>query len=381
MTLLPLPGRSWWAGTLALHGRAAAPPGGNEHRALRGRHAPAPLHGRARRADRDRLAGPLGGRGHVPQPQPRRRPERRVRQGGRPAQAVRARHVPVPERGRAARRPPARLHRHRRLRPLPAHDRPQRPAHHGLRRLRPAGRAVRGADRPAPAHHHRGQHRHHAPPAAAPGPGPRPPPVDLAPPTRASTAGPSGSSCRSSTPGTTPTPTGPGPSPSWWPSWTPASASRARAPTRTAAPWADLSPTERRVVVDAHRLAYLQRGAGQLVPGPGHGAGQRGGHRRRPQRARQLPRVPAAAEAVDDAHHRLRRPADRRPRRARLARGHQAACSATGSAAPRAPTCASHHRSRRRGRPADRGVHHPARHAVRRHLHGAGPRASPRRAS
>ena len=40
----------------------------------------------------------------------------------RPAEALRARHVPVPERRRAARRPPARLHRHRRLRPLPAHD-------------------------------------------------------------------------------------------------------------------------------------------------------------------------------------------------------------------------------------------------------------------
>ena len=45
-------------------------------------------------------------------------------------------------------------------------------------------------------------------------------------------------------------------------------------------PWADLSPVERRKVVDAHRLAYLARGARQLVPGPRHRAGQRGGHRR-----------------------------------------------------------------------------------------------------
>jgi leucyl-tRNA synthetase len=42
-------------------------------------------------------------------------------------------------------------------------------------------------------------------------------------------------------------------------------------------------------------------------------------------------------EAVDAAHHRLRRPADRRPRRARLADAGKLPCSATGSAAARAP--------------------------------------------
>ncbi len=61
------------------------------------------------------------------------------------------------------------------------------------------------------------------------------------------------------------------------------------------------------------------RGPGELVPGPGHGAGQRGGHRRRAQRARQLPGVPAQPEAVDDADHRVRRPAGRRPGPAGLA--------------------------------------------------------------
>ena len=54
---------------------------------------------------------------------------------------------------------------------------PQRPAHPGLRRLRPARRAVRGADRHPPAGLHRGQHREHEAPAAPPGPGPRPAPV------------------------------------------------------------------------------------------------------------------------------------------------------------------------------------------------------------
>ena len=63
------------------------------------------------------------------------------------------------------------------------------------------------------------------------------------------------------------------------------------------------------------------------MPRPGHGAGQRGGHRRRAQRAGQLPRVPPQPEAVDDADHRLRRPAGRRPGPAGLAgfgQGHAA---------------------------------------------------------
>ena len=63
-----------------------------------------------------------------------------------------------------------------------------------------------------------------------------------------------------------------------------------------------------------------QRGAGQLVPRPGHGALQRGGHQRGPLRARQLPGVQAQPAPVDDADHRLRRPARRRPRPGRLAR-------------------------------------------------------------
>ncbi len=75
--------------------------------------------------------------------------------------------------GRAARRAPAGLHRHRRLRPVPADARAQRAARDGLRRVRPARRAVRRADRPAPAHDHRGEHRDHATPAAAAGAGPR----------------------------------------------------------------------------------------------------------------------------------------------------------------------------------------------------------------
>ncbi len=58
---------------------------------------------------------------------------------------------------------------------------------------------------------------------------------------------------------------------------------------------------------------------GELVSRPGHRAGQRGGHLRRPQRPRQLPGVPETVAAVDDAHHRVFGPAARRPRRAGLA--------------------------------------------------------------
>ena len=78
------------------------------------------------------------------------------------------------------------------------------------------------------------------------------------------------------------------------------------------------------------------RGAGQLVPGAGHGAGQRGSHRRQVG-ARRPSRRPHAAAAVDAAHHRLRRAAARRPGAGRLARSRSRRCSATGSAAAKAP--------------------------------------------
>ena len=62
------------------------------------------------------------------------------------------------------------------------------------------------------------------------------------------------------------------------------------------------------------------RDARQLVPRPGHGAGQRGGHLRGALRARQLPGVPAQPAAVEHADHGLRRPPGRRPGVHRLAR-------------------------------------------------------------
>ena len=67
------------------------------------------------------------------------------------------------------------------------------------------------------------------------------------------------------------------------------------------------------------RASRTRRDPRQLVPRARHGARQRGGHRRQ-ERARRPPgRAPAAAP-VDAQDHRVRRPARRRPRRARLAR-------------------------------------------------------------
>ena len=275
-------------------------------------------------ANRDRagLAGPLGGRGHLPHAEPERAVGRPGRGRRRGAQGLPAGHVPLPVRHRAARRAPAGLHRHRRAGPLPADDRPQRAARDGLRRVRAAGRAVRRADRHAPAHHHRAQHRA-LPGAAAPaGPGPRRPPLGGHHRRRRSTAGPSGSSCRSSTPGTTTEQQRARPI-----AELEAELAAGTRPTPDGRGWSELTDDR---AAPAGRLlpAGLRlRGAGQLVPRPGHGAGQRGGHRRRAQRARQLPGVPPQPEAVDDADHRLRRPAGRRPGPAGLAglgQGHAA---------------------------------------------------------
>ena len=64
---------------------------------------------------------------------------------------LRARHVSLPQRGRAARRPPGRLHGHRHRLPLSADAGPERNAPDGLGRLRPARRATCQADRrPSP---------------------------------------------------------------------------------------------------------------------------------------------------------------------------------------------------------------------------------------
>ncbi len=338
-----------------------------DSRARRARHA-VPLHGCAGRRDRGPLAGPVGRRGNLRGAQPGR-PAGRAGQGRSPAEALCAGHVPVPVRHRAARRAPAGLHRHRRARPVQADDRAQRAARAGLRRVRPARRAVRRADRPAPAGHHRGEHRDDARAAAPAGTCPRPRGAASPPPTPSSTAGPSGSSCRSTTAGTTTRPAAPARSPSWSRCWPPAPAGAGGVPGVPSGPVgrpgrAGAPPGRRRA--PAGLPVAL---AGQLVPRPGHGAGQRGGHRRGTQRPRQLPGLQARPAPVDDADHGLRRAAAGRPGPAGLAGVDQAAAAQLdrplrGRAGP-VP------QRRRR----DRGLHDPPGHAVRRHLHGRRARA------
>ena len=292
-----------------------------------------PLHGGARRRDRDALAGPLGARSTRsrrptrpgPWPSPRR-------SAGRPKLFV-LDMFPYPSGAGLHVGHPLGLHRHRRLRPLQAHDRLQRAAHAGLRRLRPARRAVRRPDRHPPAGQHRAEHRQHAAPAAAARAWPTTRAAASPPPTWATTAGRSGSSCRSST------------------AWYDADADRARpiaelvdelratapAPRPTGGRGRSSTPSSGAELVDDHRLAYLAEAPVNWCPGLGtvlaneevtaDGRSERGN----------FPVFKRNLRAVDDADHRLRRPPDRRPRPARLARRRSRPCSATGSGGPRAP--------------------------------------------
>ena len=119
-------------------------------------------------------------------------------------------------------------------------------------------------------------------------------------------------------------------------------------------------------------LGVSGRGAGQLVRGAGHGAGQRGSHRRQIGAWRPSRRAHAAA-AMDAAHHRLCRAPARRLGQVWIGRNRSRKCSATGSAGARGRRSISLLES---GLAVDPRLHDPARHAVRRHLYGAGPRAS-----
>ena len=118
----------------------------HERNAGHRRDAGAPVHRDAGPRDRAQVAGPLGRRGHVRVTQPGGTLGRPGRRRQPRPEAVHPRHVPVPVGHRAARRSPARLHRHRCVRSVPADGRPQRPLHDGLRRVRAPGRAVRRAD-------------------------------------------------------------------------------------------------------------------------------------------------------------------------------------------------------------------------------------------
>ncbi len=112
-------------------------------------------------------------------------------------------------------------------------------------------------------------------------------------------------------------------------------------------------------------------GAGQLVCRARHRARERGGDRRT-QRGRWLPGGAQADAPVGAQDHRVCRPPARRPGAGRLAGQHARDAEELDRALARRRRRLSDRRSERQ-RP---DLHHPARYAVRRHLHGAGARAS-----
>ena len=223
-------------------------------------------------ADRAEVASRLG----AEQDLPRHRP--------RPvaAQALRPRHVPLSQRGRAARRPSRGVHRDRHRLPLQADARVQRPAPDGLGRLRPARRAVRRPDEHPSPDHHPGEHRQLPPPDQVARLLLRLGPRNRHDRPRLLQVDPVDLPARSTTPGTTRTSNGP--------------TRRADARKGKGRPIAELpipAGTSRPRRLSRFAAAGLPgRGPRQLVPGAGDGAGQRGGHRRQ-ERARRLSRSSA----------------------------------------------------------------------------------------
>ena len=151
------------------------------------------------------------------------------------------------------------------------------------------------------------------------------------PPTSTSTSGRSGSSCRSTTPGSTRRPTRPGRSPS-----SIAEFESGARPLEDGRGTGRSCPCRRaaRDVVDSYRLVYRADSMVNWCPGLGTVLANEEVTVGRPQRPRQLPGVPEAVAAVDDAHHRVLRPAARRPGRTWTGPRRSRPCSATGSAAP-----------------------------------------------
>ena len=161
---------------------------------------------------------------------------------------------------------------------------------------------------------------------------------------------------------------GPGRSTSWSPSWR--RRARARAGPTAGPPWADLDEVERRAVVDAHRLAYLSESPVNWCPGLGtvlaneevtaDGRSDRGNFPVFKRNLRQwMMRITAYADRLLADLDGLDWPEPIKLHAAQLDRALRGRAG----------------RASRRRRRRDRGLHHPARHAVRRDLHGAGARA------
>ena len=147
--------------------------------------------------------------------------------------------------------------------------------------------------------------------------------------------------------------------------------------------WAELSRAEQQRVLAGYRLAYIDEAPVNWCPGLGTVLSNEEITAEGLQRDRQLPGVPAQPAAVDDADHRLRGPADRRPGSAGLAglgEAHAAQLDRTihrrqirfPGLGGRWRCVATRSRAARATRRVGRGLHHQAGHLVRRDVHGAG---------
>ena len=183
------------------------------------------------------------------------------------------------------------------------------------------------------------------------------------PPTSTSTSGRSGSSCRSTTPGSTPIRTRRVRSPSWWPNST-----AAHAVSMSGRLWSDLSAGERADVVDSHRLVYLSDSMVNWCPGLGtvlaneevtsDGRSERGNFPVFRKRLRQwMMRITAYSDRLLEDLDVLDSP--------RQSQGHAAQLDRPLYRSVGAVRC---------GRYRYRGLHHSARHPVRGHLPGVGAR-------
>ena len=300
---------------------------------------------------------------------------------------------------------PEGLHRHRHPLPLQADARLQRPAPDGLGRLRPARRAVRHQDQR---------------------------PSARSRPRRTSTTSAGRSRCSASATTGTARSTPPTPTTTSWTQWiflqlfdtwydpidqkarpiahlinellnenlrrragrsmhVNPHAGRHGGDRRRSARRAAVARADRRRAARRHRrpaAGVHRRGAGELVPGPGHGAGQRGSHRRQersggypvvrlPLRQWML-RITAYAERLLDDLDTLDWP-ERSRRCSANWIGQSEGAEVDFDIAPPDATATTNARERPGRRDDDDRrirLHHPARHALRRDLHGAGARAS-----
>ena len=320
-----------------------------------------------------------------------RAPDVRHAAAARAAEALRARHVPLSQRRRAARRPSRGLHGHRHRLPLRADAGQQRAAPDGLGRLRPAGRAARQAKpaRPRGSPPKRtstpsaGSSRCSASATTGTASWPRPTPT--------TSAGRSGSSCSCSTPGSIATQ-------QQRPADRRAADSRRGGRRRATTPCAAIRtsiawPIKLEAPVNWCPALGTVLANEEVIDG----MSERGGHPvvRMPLRQWML-RITAYADRLENDLERARLvrehqgPAAQLDRPQHRRRGRFLHRPRAGHAtASRGPTEFKAWRNAARSRrfPAQArrrraaGLHHAARHAVRRHLHGARARASARRAA